>query len=82
MKFTYDVLTVSTKEIDIDFDELYKIVEEDTKSHDPSYIHDSFLDNICYYLEEIYELYDIEDEYFLDSVGSSWTSYIEDKYEI
>lgn len=82
MKFDYDVITVSTKEIDIDFDKVYKFVEEDTQSHDPGYIHDAFLDNVCYYLEEIYELYDIEDEYFLDAVESSWTSYMEDTYEI
>lgn len=80
MKFSYDVIT--TREVDIDFNEVYKFVAEDTQSHDPAYIHDAFLDNICHYLEEIYRIYDIEDEYFLDSVESSWVSYMEDNYEI
>lgn len=80
MKFHYDV--ISTNEVDIDFGEVYRFVEADTKSHDPDYIHDTFLDDMCYYLEEIYELYDIEDGYFIDSVMTGWTNYIEDNYEV
>lgn len=82
MKFNYEIVTVATKEIDIDFNKIENFVSKDIEDTDPSYIHDAFIDNICYYLEEIYKLYDIEDEYFLDSVISSWTSYMEENYEI
>lgn len=82
MKFSYDEYIVTTKEIDIDFEKVENFVSKDIENTDPSYIHDCFLDNICYYLEEIYKLYDIEDEIFFDDVEKAWTNYMEEKYEI
>lgn len=82
MKFSYDEYTVITKEINIDFKKVENFVRKNVAYTDLFYIHDDFIDNLEYYLEEIYDLYNVEDELFLDDVEKAWTNYMKEKYEI
>lgn len=81
MKFNYDVITVSTKEVDIDFDLIYEEClpdEFDDENITVRDVFDSDIDRI------LYDLYNIDSDLIKDSsffyhLEEAWENYLKQK---
>lgn len=81
-KETYEVDIISTRQYDIDFDKVYKVVVEHEGTDDPNYIPDAFGDNVEWYLEKIYgyDFSDVEEHsmnVFVEMVADDFFNYVQ-----
>lgn len=85
MKFYYQV--IGTECVDIDFKELFtyisNVISEDDKGPIIETIYYEFLDNMDFYIKEIYpcqDLYDDDNEQFYEDVQDAWEDFLKEEY--
>jgi hypothetical protein len=85
MEFYYEVII--TEHIDIDFNKIYNRVVEELKNLDTisfTNVCDEFLNNMVYYLQELYNCKDLVEEdntYVLEELADEWEEWLDEKFK-
>lgn len=81
MKFNYDVITVSTKEVDIDFDLIYEECLPDEFDDENITVRDVFDSDIDRILYDLYNIDSdlIKDSSFFYNLEEAWENYLKQK---
>lgn len=72
----YYLTKTVTKEVDINFEDLYKSSSEENNTNDVDYIYGDILDNFSYYLRKVYNI-EVEDEDELDVISDDFGNWME-----
>ena len=77
MKFKYNI--VEYCDIDIDFEEIYEYIQEESSDYTIKEIYDVFINNVEYYLQKLYLAYDFSEEtneYETTSLCEKWYDWL------
>lgn len=82
---TYELEVITTVDLSINFEDIYKVVSEDIKTNDAWEIQCAFGDNMEYYLWKLYgdKLANVEfNEWISNDIYNDFYKYLEEHYDI
>ena len=80
---TYEVEVITTMNLSINFEDVYKLVSEDIKTNDAWDIQEAFGDNLESYLRELYgdKFTNVTlDDWISDTIYNDFYKYLEEHY--